>query len=121
MNNLGRGIQLRPAIAISLFLLTACTTPNPPPPRTIDLPLAVNNGTGSQYGNYVAQEAGEMRLPTGERCVIFNWDRPLTRDLAIRLRSASCESKERPGFMTCIELSRDVIPIAESNLANGQD
>ena len=96
------------------LLLTACSTSLP----AIDLPLAVNNGHGSQYGNYAAQPDGEMHGPNGERCVIFNWDRPLTKDLAIRLRSASCDSKEYPGRMVCTELSRTVIPISESNLAD---
>ena len=118
-NNSGRGTQLRLAILSCLLLLAACSTPKPLlPPANPPLPLAVNNGHGSQYGNYAAKEDGEMRLPTGERCVIFNWDRPLTPNLAIRLRSASCESKERPGFMTCIELSREVIPLSESNVTD---
>jgi len=80
------------------------------------LPFAVGNGVGEQYGNYGAQVAGEMRGPSGERCVLFNWDRPISRDLAIRYVSASCESKERPGRMVCREISRSVIPISESNL-----
>ena len=84
-------------------------------------PLSIGNGVGSQYGNYAAQAAGEMRGPSGERCVIFNWDRPLTKDLAVRLRSASCHSKERPGRMVATELSRTIIPISKSNLAGRQD
>ncbi|MDR3436543.1 hypothetical protein [Telmatospirillum sp.] len=86
-----------------------------------ELPLSIGNGSGSQYGNYPAQTNGEMRGPTGERCVLFNWDRPLTKDLAIRLRSASCESTERPGFMVGTEISRTVIPISESNLKDEPD
>lgn len=57
-----------------------------------------------------------MRGPAGERCVIVDWDRPLTKDLAVRLRSASCESKERPGWMVAREISRTIIPLSESNL-----
>jgi hypothetical protein len=86
----------------------------------LDLPLSVGNGMGSQNGNYVAQLDGEMRGPDGERCVIFNWDRPLTKDLAIRLRSASCESKERPDKMVCREISRTLIPLSESNVRDEQ-
>jgi hypothetical protein len=86
-----------------------------------DPPLSVGNGVGSQYGNYSAQMDGETVGSSGERCVIFNWDRPLTKGLAIRLRSASCESKERPGWMVCTEISRTVIPISESNLKDEQD
>ena len=83
--------------------------------------LSVGNGVGSEYGNYAAQEAGEMRGPNGERCVVFNWDRPLTHDLALRVQSTSCELKERPGWMVCRELSRTVISIAASNLKEEQD
>jgi len=110
----------RPYLTLSAALLSACTTHDTPhtTPTAPDLPLAVNHGAGSQYGNYPAQMDGEMRGPNGERCVIFNWDRPLTKDLAIRLRSASCESRERPGWMTCMEISRTVIPLSESNLAD---
>jgi hypothetical protein len=86
-----------------------------------DPPLSVGNGVGSQYGNYSAQMDGETVGSSGERCVIFNWDRPLTKGLAIRLRSASCESKERPGAMVCSEISRTVIPISASNLKDEQD
>jgi hypothetical protein len=85
-----------------------------------NLPMSVGNGLGSQYGNYAARMDGEMRGPSGERCVIFNWDRPLTKDLAIRLRSASCESKERPGWMVSREISRTVMPISESYLKDEQ-
>lgn len=74
------------------------------------------NGTGSEYGNYVPQADGEMRGPAGERCIVFNWDRPLTRDLAVRLTSASCESKTHPFWMDTRELSRTVIPLSRSNV-----
>ena len=90
---------------------------SPPAPG---LPMSVGNGVGSQYGNYAAQSDGEMLRPSGERCVVFNWDRPLTKDLVLRLRSASCDSAERPGWMVSREISRTVIPIAESNLRGGQ-
>lgn len=88
-----------------------------PPPLPPPLPPSIGNGTGSQYGNYAAKEDGEMRDASGARCVIFNWDRPLTKDLALRLRSASCESPDRPGWMIARELSRTVIPLSQSNLA----
>jgi hypothetical protein len=71
---------------------------------------------GSQYGNYAAQVEREMLGDRGERCVVFNWDRPLTNELAIRLTSASCESKDHPGLMTSHEISRTVIPLSDSNL-----
>ena len=89
--------------------------------QAVNPPLSVGNGVGSEYGNYAAQVDGEMRGPSGERCVIFNWDRPLTKDLAIRYRSLSCESKERPGWMVGTEIARTVIPMSESNLKEAQD
>jgi hypothetical protein len=84
-------------------------------------PLSFGNGLGSEYGNYAAQIDGEMRGPSGERCVIFNWDRPLTKDLIVRLRSASCESKAHPHWMECMEISRTVLPMSESNLKDEQN
>ena len=85
-----------------------------------DVPMSVGNGAGSQYGNYAAQMDGETQDPSGEHCVVFNWDRPLTKDRALRLRSASCESEEHPGRMVSRELSRTVIPISQSNLKDAQ-
>ena len=90
---------------------------NPPVmalPNTAELPLYVGGGAGSHFGNYAARIDGEMTDKNGNRCVVFNWDRPLTKDLAIRLRSASCPSLEVPGRMVCLELERKVIPISES-------
>lgn len=104
-------------IALALF---ACSPTQETVPAA-RLPLSIGDGVGSQYGNYSAQIAGETRGPSGERCVIFNWDRPLTKDLAVRLQSSSCESRERPGWMISREISRTVIPISESNLTNEQD
>jgi hypothetical protein len=101
------------AIGLALW---GCSTTGPAP--AADRPLSVDNGVGSQYGNYAAQVAGEMRGSSGERCVVFNWDRPFAKGLAIRLRSASCESKEHPGRMVAREISRTVIPLSESNLAD---
>lgn len=95
--------------------LSACSSG---PPK---LPLSVDNGRGSQYGNYVAQEGGETRGPSGERCVIFNWDRPLTATLAVRYTAESCESKARPGLMTCRDIARKVIPIGDSTLTEQAD
>ena len=102
------------SIAIAWALSGCSSTP------ASNVPLNVGGGVGSQYGNYAAQMAGEMRGPSGERCFLFNWDRPLTKDLAIRYTSASCESKEHPGRMVCTEISRTLIPISASNLAAEQ-
>jgi hypothetical protein len=103
------------AVSTALALSGCSATP------VAGLPPNVGNGLGSQYGNYAAQTDGEMLGPSGERCIIFNWDRPFTKDLAIRFRSASCESRERPGWMVGTELSRLLIPMSESNLKDEQD
>jgi hypothetical protein len=85
------------------------------------MPPTVGNGLGSEFGNYAAQEDGEVKGEHGERCVAFNWDRPFRDGLAIRYRSASCESTERPGWMVCHDISRTIIPIGESNLARQEE
>jgi len=82
----------------------------------LELPFSMGRGAGSQHGNYPAQTDGDMLGPDGERCVIFSWDRPLTKDLVLRLTSASCESKQGPGPMACTEISRTVIPLSDSTL-----
>lgn len=108
--------------AVVLALSGCASSPAPAPALAAPaLPPSVGNGVGSQYGNYGARMAGEMTGPAGEHCVVFNWDRPLTRDLAVRYVSASCDSKEHPGMMECRELSHAVIPIAQSNLQDMQD
>lgn len=110
------GTGLAPGLALGLALgmaLSGCASnrePAAPPP----LPLSVGTGMGSQYGNYPAVQGGEMVDAQGRRCVVWVWDRPLTSDLALRLRSASCVSTERPGAMVAIELDRTIIRIADS-------
>lgn len=115
---------MRPAVACGAlamaWALSGCASPGETAPAAGPA-LAVGHGLGSQYGNYAAQVAGETLGPAGERCVIFNWDRPLREGLAIRVRSASCESPERPGRMVCREISRTVMPVAETNLKAERD
>ena len=63
---------------IALALPGCSTTPDAGgPASTGSLPLNIGNGTGSQYGNYTGQFDGEMLGPDGERCIVFNWDRPV--------------------------------------------
>ena len=109
-------MRLAVACCSVLLALAGCASPPATDPRGPDLPLAVGGGAGSQYGNYAATIGGEMRGPSGEHCVVFNWDRPLARGLALRLRSASCDSRERPGWRVAVEISRTVIPRSQSNL-----
>lgn len=100
---------------LAAAISSSCTATRQAPPA-VTLPLNVGNGVGSQNGTYAAQSDGEMLGSSGERCIIYNWDRPLAPGLALRLRSASCASAERPGQFVAREISRTVIPIAESNL-----
>jgi hypothetical protein len=110
------GPALLGAVTMALLLSACANQEEAAAPPLAAPPLYVGNGSGSQYGNYAPQVAGEMRGPSGERCVVFNWDRPVSASLAVRLTSASCESAERPGRMVAREISRTVIPIAESTL-----
>ena len=97
--------------------LSGCSTTQLPESSAARLPLSVGNGVGSQYGNYEMQPAGETQDAAGNRCFVFNWDRPLNRDFAIRYSSASCESKEHPVWMSATPYTRKIIPISQSNLA----
>lgn len=100
---------MRPLIGFCLALIvSACSATDRPP--------TVGGGSGSEFGNFAAREEGETRGPSGERCVVFSWDRPLSKNQVVRLRSQSCDSTERPGWMVCRELSREVVPMSESPL-----
>lgn len=105
-------------LAVALAGCTATPVSNSVPARGT-LPLDIGNGTGSQYGNYEMRPASETRDAAGNRCVVFNWDRPLNKNFAIRYSSASCESKDHPIWMNTTSYTRIVIPISESSL-NGQ-
>ena len=101
-----------------VFVLSACTSRLPL--AAGGLPPEVDDGIGSQYGNYEMRPAGETKDAGGNRCVIFNWDRPLNRNFVIRYSTESCESKEHPIWMNTTPYVRSVIPIAQSNLKNAQ-
>lgn len=101
--------------------LSGCATQTGTKPLPTNLPLDIGNGVGSQYGNYEMRPAGETTGPEGQRCYVFNWDRPLNKEFAIRYTSASCESKEHPEWMTTTGYVRKVIPIAESDLKSTSD
>lgn len=102
-----------------VFALSACTSRLPL--AAGGLPAEVDNGIGSQYGNYEMTPAGETKNAAGNRCVIFNWDRPLNRNFVIRYSTESCESKEHPVWMSATPYVRSVIPISQSNLKSGQN
>ncbi len=98
------------------FILSGCSSTG-----RATLPMSVGNGAGSEHGNYAAHMDGETEGPSGERCILFNWDRPLGKDFALRLRSASCESTTAPGRMVGMEISRTIIPLSDSNVTEDQE
>lgn len=101
-------------VTLASVALSGCASV---PPATSALPLSVDNGRGSQHGNYVAQKTGEILGAASARCVAFEWDRPISATLAIRYTSASCPSEERPGWMVAIQISQTLVPLSKSHLA----
>src|SRR5690606_12092230 len=117
-----RGRGMKPVIACSALslALSGCSTVAEKPLSETP-PFEIENGPGSQHGNYAARLSTASLGADGERCVTYNWDRPLANGLALRMRSASCASRERPGLFVARELSRTIIPLSESNLQVGQE
>ncbi len=118
---MGLGRWMRSGLMLVPPVLVASCAGNhapPPPPAPPPQPFYVGSGAGSEHGNYASQQSGEMTTPDGTTCITYVWDRPLTAQLALRLRSASCPSKEHPGLFVANELERRVIPLAESTLAD---
>jgi hypothetical protein len=113
-------MKLAVACCVLAMALTACASTNVSELSKGSLPLDVENGVGSEHGNYEMVPAGETRDAAGDRCFVFNWDRPLNKDFAIRYTSASCESREHPIWMSATPYTRKVIPISESNLKGAQ-
>jgi hypothetical protein len=109
---------MRPAIVCSALALalSACSSTNVPLSPAAQLPPDVANGAGSQHGNYEMVPAGETRDAAGDRCYIYNWDRPLNKNYAIRYSSASCESKAHPIWMSTTPYVRSIVPLSQSNL-----
>ncbi|HTT99682.1 MAG TPA: hypothetical protein VMF58_16660 [Rhizomicrobium sp.] len=105
------------ACCVTALVLSGCTSTPSQHPSVPALPFNVGNGVGSEFGNYEMRAAGETRDAAGNRCTIFNWDRPLNRDYAIRYTSESCESREHPGWMNATTYTRTIVPIGHSNLA----
>lgn len=64
--------------------------------------------------------AGETRDAAGNRCTIFNWDRPFNRSYVIRYMSESCDSPEHT-WKTPTPYVRSVIPLSESTLGSEQN
>ncbi len=118
-------MTLRSVLTLAAPLaLAACSgdhhpAPPAPVPSPAPAPFYVDGGVGSEHGNFVSHEAGETTGPGGVRCVIYVWDRPLTAQTALRLRSQSCEHPPHSGLYIATELERAIIPIASSTLIQG--
>ena len=107
-----RGI-LTAAAMLALPLLADCISN---PPR--ELPFTVGGGLGSQHGNYAATLSSEAFIDArGDRCPVWNWDRPISASLVLRLRSASCPDSRNPKRMIGVELGAQVVPMAKSGLS----
>ena len=104
-------LRARFAIPALASLLAACSTAEPPK----RLPPTVGGGHGSEFGNYAATAAGEVMID-GQRCYVWNWDRPFSPGRVLRYRSASCPSAEFPGRYIAIDLGHSIVPLAESEL-----
>ncbi len=98
------------------LLLAGCADippPGPPPP-----PTSVDNGQGSEHGNYPTFETGEMHDSPQGPCPVYAWDRPLTGGRqVIRYLSAACPYPGRPGFVRMVDLGSVIIPFTKSPLA----
>ena len=108
----------------SPILLASCAGhPAPPPvaPPPASAPFYVDGGAGSEHGNFLSYQDTEHTGPGGAHCITYVWDRPLTGQTALRLRSESCDAPEHPGLYTARELERIVIPMTSSTLFQGAD
>jgi hypothetical protein len=127
--SLEQGHLMRAVVGCSISLamaLSACSSSSiskPPVPRAIVapsfLPPDVGSGIGSQFGNYAGQLGGDTQGPAGQHCLIFNWDRPLNKDFAIRYSSLSCD-QENHEWKTTTTYTRTVIPMSQSNLERAE-
>ena len=112
----------RGAGLVASILLASCSShPAAPPPPPAPAPFYIEGGAGSEHGNFLSYQDTETIGPGGAHCVIYVWDRPLTAQTALRLRSQSCEEPGRPGLYIANELERVVIPITSSTLFPGQE
>ena len=110
------------ALALALSGCSSTTSPGATPPVVAapSLPPDIENGIGSQFGNYAGHFGGDAQGPNGQHCIIFNWDRPLNKDFAIRYSSLSCDQAGRE-WKTTTTYTRTVIPISQSSLNQPED
>lgn len=96
-----------------VLALTACAqTPAPaPPPAPPAQPTSVDNGLGSQFGNYENYETGGTYQSPSGPCPLYAWDRPISGGRIIRYLSAACPTPQpgRPDAARIIDLGRQVL------------
>ncbi|MGQ3047670.1 MAG: hypothetical protein ACT6Q8_19385 [Niveispirillum sp.] len=93
-----------------ILVLTACAqTPAPPAPPT--QPTSIDNGLGSQFGNYENYETGSTHQSPSGPCPIYAWDRPISGGRVIRYLSAACPAPQpgRPDAVSVIDMGRQVV------------
>jgi len=104
--------------------LAGCSSFQPSPgvgaPPAPVIPFDVGNGIGSQFGDYAMLPGGDAKGPAGQHCVVFNWDRPLNKDFAIRYSSLSCDQPDKP-WKTTTPYTITVIPLSQSNLSQPEN
>jgi len=104
-------IRARATLLALASALAACAALESSKP----LPPTIGGGKGSEFGNYAATAAGTVTID-GQRCYVWNWDRPFAPGKVLRYRSASCPSTEFPGRFIAIDLDHSIVPLAESDL-----
>ena len=104
---------LRRALSLGPLLVLAACGPSWPP--AIPVPMDVDGGRGSEFGNVTAVPAADDYIDAdGDHCPVFTTDRPFTTTAVLRIRTASCPLKDVPGKLVAIELDRRVVPIVAS-------
>ncbi len=93
-----------------ILALTACAQ-TPAPPTAPTQPTSIDNGLGSQFGNYENYETGGTHQSPSGPCPIYAWDRPISGGRVIRYLSAACPAPQpgRPDAVRIIDLGRQVI------------
>lgn len=103
---------MRYLVLIGLVLaLTACAQTPAPIASPPSQPTSINNGLGSQFGNYENYETGGSYQSPTAPCPIYAWDRPISGGRVIRYLSAACPAPQpgRPDAVRIVDLGRQII------------
>jgi hypothetical protein len=93
------------------LVLTTCAQAPPPVAAPPTQPTSVDNGLGSQFGNYENFETGGSYQGPFGPCPTYAWDRPTSGRRIIRYLSAACPAPQpgRPEAVKIIDLGRLVL------------